>query len=163
MDTKNKIVKTAKVCKITSQVLYILSIVAFFTFTVLAIALPCTNAIKSMTKGEMAIVFSVLALYAFFLFGLLWNVQKFFEAIQQKQTPFCDKASKYLKKTAIFTLLVAVVPAIIGSILIHAIEPKSEFVFRVEIVGIVTGVILFLAGLFFKYGQELQHKDDETL
>ena len=163
METKYKVIKTAKFCKITSKVLYILSIVAFFTFAVLAIVLPCTDAIKSIKPAESAIVFSVLAVYSFFFFGLLWNVQKLFEAIEINQTPFCEKVSRYLKKSAIFTLLVSVVPAIIGSILIHAIVPASEFVFRIELVGVFTGALLFLVGLFFKYGKELQRKDDETI
>lgn len=162
-ETKNKIVKTSRICKIASKVLYIICCVACLTFVVLAIALSCTNAIKSITVAETAIIFSVLALYAFMLIGLLWNVWKFFEAIEQAKTPFNDKVSHYLKKSAIFTLAVSIVPALIGSILIYAIVPTSEFVFRIELVGIVTGALLFLLGLFFKYGKELQRQDDETL
>lgn len=160
---KNKIVKTAKVCKIISKVLYILSIVATLTFAILAIVFPCTNALKSITTAESAIVFGVLTLYAFILVGLLWNVQKFFEAIEKAKTPFNDTASKYLKKSAIFTLVISLVPAIIGSILLHAIVPESQFTCQIEVVGIFTGALLFLVGLFFKYGKELQKKDDETL
>lgn len=160
---KNKIVKTAKICKIASKVLYILSCIACLTFAVLAIVLPCTNALKSMTTAEAAIVFGVLALYAFILVGLLWNIWRFFQSIEQEKTPFNNKVSHYLKKSAIFTLVVSIVPALIGSILIYAIVPESEFVFRFELVGIVTGALLFLAGLFFKYGKELQKQDDETL
>ena len=163
METKNKIIKTANIGKICAQVLYILSIVAFLTFTVLAIVLPCTNAIKSIKPAEAAIIFAVLALYAFFMFGLLWNVQQFFASIQNTKSVFNAQASKYLKKTAIFTLVLSVVPAIIGSTLIRLFVPASDFVFRIEIVGIITGAVLMLVGLFFQYGQELQKKDDETL
>lgn len=162
-NTKSKCVKTAMACKITTKVLYILDITSFFVFAVLAIVLPCTGAIKSITKAECAIIFSVLALYAFLLIGLLWNVQMFFESIEKSKAPFNDKASKYLKKSAIFTVVVSLIPAIIGSILIRAIVPLSEFVFRIEPVGVVTGAVLFLVGLFFKYGNELQKRDDETL
>ena len=163
MDTKNKILKTAKICKIISKALYILSIVACFTFIVLAIVMPTTNAIKSITPSESAIIFSVLALYAFFLFGLLWNVQNFFGAIEEEKSVFNDRAGRYLKKSAIFTIMVSVIPALIGAILIRAIMPGSEFVFRIEVVGIITGALLMLVGLFFKYAKELQKKDDETL
>ena len=51
----------------------------------------------------------------------------------------------------------------IGSILIHAIVPNSEFVFRFEIVGISAAVVLYFIGLFFNYGAKLQKQDDETL
>ena len=163
MNTKNKIMKTAKIGRITAQVLYILSIVAFVTFTVLAIVLPCTNAIKALKPAEAAIIFAVLALYAFFIFGLLWNVQQFFGAIEKQQTVFNEQSGKYLKKSAIFTIVVAFVPAIVGSVLMHAIVPASEFVFRIEIVGVITGAMLMLVGLFFQYGKELQKSDDETL
>lgn len=162
-EQKYKIVKTVRACKITTKVLYILSCVACLTFAVLAIVFPCTGAIETITRAESAIIFSVLALYAFMFIGLLWNACKFFESIEQAKTPFNDKVSHYLKKSAIFTLIVSVVPAIIGSILIQSIVPESEFVFRVELVGIITGALLFLVGLFFKYGKELQKQDDETL
>ena len=163
MDTKNKIIKVASIGKICSQVLYILSIVACLVFTVLAIVLSCTHAIKSIESAETAIIFAVLALYAFFMFGLLWNVQQFFASIQQAKSVFNARSGKYLKKSAIFTMVVSFVPAIIGSALMHAIVPASEFVFRIELVGIITGALLTLVGLFFQYGQELQKKDDETL
>lgn len=163
MDSKNKIIKTAKIGKICAQVLYILSIVAFLTFTVLAIVLPCTHAIKAVEPAEIAIVFAVLTLYAFFMFGLLWNVQNFFASIQTAQSVFNAQSSKYLKKTAIFTMVLSLVPALIGSALMHLFVPASEFVFRIEIVGIITGAVLLLVGLFFQYGQELQKRDDETL
>ena len=163
MDTKNKIIQTAKVGRIVSQVLYILSIVACLVFTVLAIVLPLTDAIKAIEPAESAIIFAMLAVYAFFTFGLLWNVQQFFASIEKGQSIFNARAGKYLKKTAIFTLVLAVVPAIIGSTLINAIVPDSEFVFRVEVAGIITGALLLLVGLFFEYACELQKKDDETL
>ena len=163
MDTKNKIIKTAAVGKICAQVLYILSIVAFVVFTVLAIVLPCTDAIKAITPAESAIIFAVLAVYAFFAFGLLWNVQQFFASIQKAKSVFNQQSGKYLKKTAIFTLVMAVVPALIGSILMHALVPDSEFVFRIEIVGIITGAVFILVGMFFQYACELQKRDDETL
>lgn len=163
METKNKIIKVAKVGKICAQVLYLLSIVACLTFAVLAIALSCTHAIKSITPAETAIIFAVLALYAFFLFGLLWNVQQFFASIQNAQSVFNEQSGKYLKKSAIFTMVVSCIPAIIGSALMHGIVPDSEFVFRIEIVGIITGALLILVGLFFQYGKELQKRDDETL
>ena len=163
MDTKNKIITTAKVGRITAQVLYILSIVACVTFTVLAIVLPLTDAIKAIEPSEAAIIFATLAVDAFFTFGLLWNVQQFFGSIETSKTVFNAKAGRYLKKTAIFTIMVSVIPALLGSILINAIVPDSEFVFRIEVAGIITGVVLLLVGLFFGYACELQKKDDETL
>lgn len=163
METKNKIIKTAKVCSIVSKVLYILSCVACVVFIALAIALSCTHAIKSLTVSETAIIFSTLALYAFMCIGLLWNVEGIFKSIVEMQAPFAERVSHYLKKIAIFVILLAVIPALVGSILLRAICSSTEMIFPISFGGIVAGVIMFLLGMFFQYGKELQKNDDETL
>lgn len=163
METKNKIIKTAKACYIISKVLYISSFVACLAFIVLAIALSCTNAITTLTVAETAILFSTLALYAFMCIGLLWNVESMFKSIVENKAPFGESVSHYLKKIAVFVILLSVVPALIGSILIRAICPSTEIVFPISFSGIVAGVVMFMFGMFFKYGKELQKNDDETL
>lgn len=160
---KDKIIKISKNCKIIAKVFYVLDCVAAFVFLVLAIVLPLTNAIPAITPAECAIVFSVLTLYAFFMIDFLWNTTKFFDTISKEQTVFNLKVTKYIQKIAISSLILSTVPAIIGSILIHAIVPGSEFVFRLEIVGIMASIVLFFISLFFKHGAELQKQDDETL
>lgn len=163
METKNKIIKTAKVCYIISKVLNILSCVACLAFIALAIALSCTNAISTLTVAETAILFSTFALYAFMCIGLLWNVESLFKSIVENKAPFGESVSRYLKKIGIFVLLLAVIPALVGSILIRVICPSTEIVFPISFSGIVAGVVMFIFGMFFKYGKELQKNDDETL
>lgn len=163
METKNKIIKVSRVCYIISKVLYILSFLACLAFVTLAIALACTHAIKSLTVAETAIVFSTLALYAFVCIGLLWNVESIFKSVGDIQAPFGERVSHYLKKIAVFVILLSVIPALVGSILLRTICPATEIVFPVEIGGIIAGVVLFLIGMFFKYGNELQKNEDETL
>lgn len=163
METKNKIIKTAKVCCIISKVLYILSCVACLVFIALAIALSCTHAIATLTVAETAIIFSTLALYAFMCIGLLWNVEGIFKSIVGAKAPFDEKVSHYLKKIAIFVISLAIIPALVGSILLRAICPSTEIIFPISFSGIVAGFVMFLFGLFFKYGKELQKNDDETL
>ena len=163
MELKEKIVKTAKVCHIITKVLYLLSFAVTLTFIVLAIVLPNTDAISSMTHAETAVMFSTLALYAFILIGLLWNVEGIFKTIGNEQSPFTEGVSHYLKKIAVFVLILSIIPAIVGTALIKSICPGSEINFPVEVCGIVAGAVLFLIGLLSKYGTELQKKDDETL
>lgn len=163
METKSRIIKTARVCYIVTKVLYCLACVACLTFIALAIALSVTNAIKSLMPAETAVMFSTLALYSFFAIGLLWNVESMFKSITVEQAPFGEKVSHYLKKIAIFVLMISIVPALIGQIVLRAACPSTEMTFPIEVGGIVSGVVLFLIGLFFDYGKELQKRDDETL
>ena len=162
-DNKAKIIRISKTCKVVSKVLYVLNCVAMLTFLVLAIVLPLTNAIKSIKPAESAIIFSVLTLYSFFMIDFLWNTTKFFDTICKEKSVFNVRVTKIINRIAISSLVLSTVPAIIGSILIHAIVPASEFVFRIEIVGIMASVVLFFISLFFKHGAELQKRDDETL
>lgn len=161
--SKNKILKISKICKTISKSLYIIDCILTFTFLVLAIVLPLTNAIKSIKPAECAITFTVLTLYAFFMIDFLWNTTKFFDTIHKEQSVFNIKVTKCIKKVAISSLILSTIPAIVGSILIHAIVPESEFVFRLELVGIMSSIVLFFISLFFKYGSELQKQDDEIL
>lgn len=158
METKNKIMKIGKTCGIISKVLYCLACVSCLTFIALAIALSCTNAIKELSVGETAIVFSTLALYSFVCIGLLWNVEHIFTSMLKNQTPFCEKVIHYLKKTGVFVILIATIPAIIGNILLHSIIPETELNFSVELGGIIAGIVLILLCLFFEYGKELENK-----
>ena len=163
METKNKIVKLAKVCHVVAKVLYIIAFVACIAFIALAIALPIADVIEEYTKSEVAMIFSTLAVYAFILIGLLWNVEGIFKCIVKEGTPFCEGVSHYLKKSAIFTLILAVVPALLGTSILGIIYPESELTFPISISGIVVGAILLVLGIVFKYGTELQNRDDETL
>lgn len=163
MSDKNKIIKISKTCKIISKILYIIDCILTLAFLVLAIVLPLTNAIKSILPSECAIIFSVLTLYSFFMIDFLWNTTKFFDIICKEQSVFNVKITKCIKRVAISSLILSTIPAIIGSILIHSIVPASEFVFRLEIVGIMASIVLFFISLFFKHGAELQRQEDETL
>ena len=163
METKNKIVKTAKVCGIVAKILYLLSIVACLTFIILAIALPLTNAVSSMPAAEVAVIFATLAVYAFICIGFLWNVEGICVAIVKEGSPFTERVSHYLKKVAIYVIVLAVVPALIGSTVLRIACPETETVFPIEFGGVIAGAVLFLIGLLFNYGQELQKRDDETL
>lgn len=163
METKSKIVKLAKGCHIAAKVLYILAFVVCLAFIALAIALPVADVIDKYSKAEVAIIFSTLAVYSFICIGLLWNVEGIFKSIVKEGTPFCKSVSHYLKKSAIFVLILAVVPALLGTTVLRIAYPETELVFPVSVSGIVVGAILLILGIIFKYGNELQNRDDETL
>ena len=163
METKNKIVKMARVCHVVTKVLYLVSIAVCLAFTVLAIVLPNTDAIVELHSSEVAVLFATMALYAFICIGLLWNVEGLFKSIVQEQSPFNDGVSHYLKKIAIFILVISIVPALVGTAVVRIVYPASELAFPIEVGGIISGVVLFIFGVFFKYGKELQSREDETL
>lgn len=163
MDTKNKIVKRAKICTIISKVLYLLSFVVCLTFIALAIALPRTNTISSMSTAETTVIFATLALYSFICIGLLWNVEGIFRTIAKEGSPFTERVCHYLKKVAIYIIILSVIPAVVGSTVLRIVCPEAETVFPIGIGGIIAGAVLFSIGLIFNYGRELQKKDNETL
>ena len=163
MKTKMKVVKTAKICGIVAKVLYLLSFVLCLAFIALAIALPLTDAISSISPAEVAVIFGTLALYAFILIGLLWNIEGIFNTIAKEQTAFAEKVVHYLKKVAVFVIILSVTPAILGSAVLRIVCPTTEITFPIELCGIIVGAVLFIIGTFFSYGKELQEREDETL
>ena len=77
-----------------------------------------------------------------------------------------ENGKKYLlnlKKSAIFVVLISVVPALVGSTVLRIIYPTTELTFPISLGGVISGIVMFMFGLFFKYGKELQKNDDETL
>lgn len=160
---KEKIIKLSKGLYVATKVLYIISISLFFVFAIEAIVFPLTGIIKGYSAGEIAIAFSVLALYSFIGVGLLWNISQLFRTIYTEKTPFSLQVNKYLKKSAGYILAISIIPALIGSILKFSICPNSEFSYHIEVTGILAGLVLYFIGLFFTYGNELKNRDDETL
>lgn len=163
LSSKDKMLKGAKICYITTKVLYIIACVLTLVCAVLAIVLPLTKAIKTLKTSEVAIMFSIAALYCFMLIGLLWNVEQMFKNIYEQKTPFNVRVTHYLKKAAWFTIVTSIVPALIGAILLGLIVGESELRFDFQIVGLIVGVVTLLLGHIFNYGITLQKKDDETL
>ena len=163
METKNTLIKTAKVCQIIAKVLYFVAFAACLVFVVLAIALPLTNAISVITNAETAMIFSTMALSAFICVGLLWNVEGIFKSIVAENSPFSERVSHYLKKVAIYVIVLSTVPALLGTTILRIIYPATEITFPIELGGIIAGVVLLLVGIFFNYGKELQKSNDETL
>ena len=153
----------AKICQIIAKVLYIASFVVCLVFVALAIALPISGTITTMTAAETAVLFGALALYTFMCIGLLWNVEGLFKSILKGQAPFSEAVSHYLKKIALFIVLLSLAPALIASIVLKAIAPETELTFPIEFGGVVAGIVLLVIAMFFDYGNELQKSDDETL
>ena len=163
MKTKNRIIKTARICHKITKGLYYASFVLCLTFVVLAIVLSCTKAIKTFTVAETACLFGTLALYSFISIGLLWNVASIFKSIEQEKAPFSAKVSHYLNRSAIFVVIVSIIPAIVGTTILHILYPATELTFPISLGGIISGITIFMISLFFSYGKELQQNEDETL
>ena len=164
METKNKLIKTAKGCYVAAKVLYCLSFAVCLAFIILAIVLPLTgHPVGSLTSAETAVLFATLALYTFICIGLLWNVEGLFKCVARERSPFNEGVNHYLKKIAIFVLALAIVPAIIGSVVMKIVDADTEIVFPVSVAGIIGGIVLFFMGWVFHYGMDLQKQDDETL
>jgi len=163
MKTKDKIVKISKICYKITKSIYYASYILCLIFIVLAIALSSTNAIKTFSVAETACLFGTLALYSAISVGLFWNISSIFKTIKQEKSPFSEKVSCYLKGSAIFVLLISTIPALIGSTILRIIYPSTELVFPISLGGIISAVTMFVIGIFFNYGKELQKNEDETL
>ena len=83
--------------------------------------------------------------------------------IRKDKAPFSEKVSYYLKRSSIFVVLISVVPALIGSIVLRLIYPATDLTFPISVGGIISGITMFMIGMFFNYGKELQQNEDETL
>lgn len=163
MKNKTRLIKISKGCKITTTIMLILDCIACLTFSVLAIVFPLNNVISTLTTAEVAIIFAVLALYSFLFIDFFWNARKIFTTIESTGTPFTTITIRCLKKLAFSIMVISVLPAVVGLVLMHLLEPTSEIIFRVQIVGLISGLVMLLLGIVFGYAKNLKDIEDETI
>lgn len=164
LSSKEKILKVAQIGEVVSKIFYITAIVCAAVATVCTIAAPFVK-VTDVPLGptESAIAAGGAALYMFMLIDVWWNVKQIFKNIRVNQTPFNERVIHYLKKTAVAVILISIIPAFVGSLLLNLVVPESVIDFDFQYIGLGVGVLLFMLGLVFNYGIELQKKDDETL
>lgn len=163
MDKKEKLIKVAGATYKMTKALYIFACVVCLVGVVLAIVLPLTVKNVGIAPMELCAMFIYMALVAFFVVGVLWNFEMICKSIKENGSLFTERLPKYIRKIGIITILASIIPSIVATAVIQSTIPDSEMVYSVGIGGVVCGAVFILMGVFFKYGAELQRKDDETL
>lgn len=92
---------------------------------------------------------------------IIFLVHSIFDDIKKGWTPFSHRNTTRIKNIA----LIAVILSIVGSYSDALVDYYTigELTWRVNIVGLVIGMIVYCISLIFSYGCDLQQESDETL
>ncbi len=147
------------------KVLFYICIAIACAAAISGVILASTNAIEKWSVYETLLFFFEVSIYASISAILIKNVGKLFRDMANAKSPFCEKAGRYITKTARYIFILSVVPALIGNVAIGILNTssglESELRFKFGYTGILAGVITLFLSMVFDYGYELQQKADE--
>lgn len=99
-------------------------------------------------------IFVALELFLVLTYIILKNVEKLFVNIHNEDTPFTLENVAYIKKIAVYLILLVVFP-IIGGI-IFQLFTHIDLEIEIELMNIIIVLIVFSLSYIFEYGYEIQ-------
>lgn len=115
----------------------------------------------SLTSQSLLILFSFALIDAAAMTILIFYVYAIFNDTAEHGTPFSHKNAARIKKTAILAIGLSLVgncsDALVDYYTIGALA------WRVNLAGLIVGMIIYCIALIFHYGCDLQRQSDETL
>ncbi len=115
-------------------------------------SLENNSIIKIVGFVETIFVFLVITLVFFYL--AMTHLEKLFINIYQNETPFTLENVNHIKKTAIFMIIMTILPNISGVIMEYLINENLGIGF--ELLDLIYILFLFSMAYIFEYGYEIQ-------
>ena len=108
---------------------------------------------------ELTFVFAIASLIITFM--MLAKVRKLFDNIHDKNTPFIMENVEYIRKIAIFLIILAAVKIAAGSLSSLLITSSSSFSF--SLTDVVFILVVYVISYIFEYGCSLQAKSEAKI
>ena len=89
---------------------------------------------------------------------LLGFAGRYFKAEQAAGTPFTIDGADHIRKLGVRCIWMPIVSVVIASVIVVCLDAESGRNLN-NLSGVVTGVVLILASLIFRYGAELEQKN----
>ncbi|MGN0718446.1 MAG: hypothetical protein ACI4LQ_01425 [Anaerovoracaceae bacterium] len=172
MNTLQTIQKTFRVFQIPTKVAFILSIVGAAICAVGALCSitwytggqvftlfgePITFFIDSEGANQaMAVLLSDLVMLTTDAI-LLGFAGRYFKIEQAEGTPFTANGAELLKKLGIRCIYMPIVAVVIATVIMVSLGTEESGDLS-NLPGVVTGIVLILASIIFRYGAELEQK-----
>lgn len=118
-----------------------------------------TSKSKIITFVECIFAITLVSLALSYM--VLRHIKKLFDNVHDLDTPFTLENADHMKKAAIFMILAAVVPYVLGGI-IELIIGK-ELGFDLSTVSVIEILFLFCMSYIFKYGCEIQSNSKKKI
>lgn len=115
----------------------------------------------SIAPKSLLIMFVFMLIDTLLISAMIFIIHTIFNDIKKGDTPFMHQNTTRIKCIAI----IAVILSIVGSYSDALIDYYTigELTWRVNVIGLIIGIILYCISFIFSYGCDLQQESDETL
>ncbi len=110
---------------------------------------------------ELLLMFAFMLVDAILITIIILFVHAIFNHIQKEDTPFSHQNTIRIKKIAIITIILSIVGSYSDALVDY--YTIGQLTWKINIVGLIVGIIIYCISLIFDYGCELQQQSDETL
>ncbi len=116
--------------------------------------------IIELSLQQLLLMFAFMLVDAILITIIILFVHAIFNHIQG-DTPFSHQNTIRIKKIAIVTIILSIVGSYSDALVdYYTIE---QLTWKMNVVGLIVGIIIYCISLIFDYGCELQQQSDETL
>lgn len=117
--------------------------------------------IIELSLQQLLLMFAFMLVDAILITIIILFVHAIFNHIQKGDTPFSHQNTIRIKKIAIVTIILSIVGSYSDALVdYYTIE---QLTWKMNVVGLIVGIIIYCISLIFDYGCELQQQSDETL
>lgn len=128
------------------------------------------EAFKVMANNGTAISIAPQSLFIMFVFMLIdtlllsvmiFMIYAIFNDIKKGDTPFLRQNITRIKSIAVIAIILNIVESYSDALVDY--YTIGELTWRVDLIGLVIGIVIYYISLIFRYGCDLQQESDETL
>ncbi len=115
----------------------------------------------SIAPQGLIILFVFMLIDTLFISAMLFIIHAIFEDIKKGDTPFIQQNTVRIKCVAILAVILSMVGSYSDALVDY--YTIGELTWRVNVIGLIIGMIIYCISLIFSYGCDLQRESDETL
>ena len=115
----------------------------------------------SIAPQSLFIMFAFMLIDTLLISAMIFIIHAIFNDIKKGDTPFLHQNSLRIKNIAIITIILSIVGSYSDTLVDY--YTIGELTWRVNVIGLIVGIIIYSISLIFSYGCDLQKESDETL
>lgn len=115
----------------------------------------------SIAPQSLLIMFAFMLVDTLLIAAMIYIIHAIFDDIKKGDTPFLHQNTTRIKSIAIITIILGIVGSYSDALVDY--YTVGELTWRVNVIGVIIGIIIYCISLIFSYGCDLQQESDETL
>lgn len=119
------------------------------------------RAVLNIASQPLILMFILALINIIVLTIIIYFVYLIFRGIEKTYTPFHEKNTSRIKIIAGMTIILSIIGSFSDAVVDY--YTIGQLTWKLNIEGIVIGIIIYFIALVFHYGCELQKESDETL